>query len=68
VSKDTMGWRKASASTGNGQCVELLETPSGDILMRNSRVPDGEILTFTRAEVLAFIEGCKTGDFDDLAE
>lgn len=59
-------WRKASASASNGQCVELMRLPSGDILMRNSRVPDGELLVFTRPEIAAFLEGARAGEFDDL--
>lgn len=34
--------------------------------MRNSRHPDGPALVYTRAEIEAFINGAKDGDFDDL--
>jgi Domain of unknown function (DUF397) len=34
--------------------------------MRNSRHPQGPVLIFSQAEVRAFLEGVKDGDFDDL--
>jgi len=58
-------WRKASASNGNGQCVEL--APMGDgIALRDSKAPDGAVLLFTRAEIAAFLDGARAGEFDDL--
>lgn len=58
-------WRRSSY-TGDGNCVEIAEV--GDkILLRNSnRIADGT-LTFTRAEMAAFVAGCAAGEFDDLA-
>jgi uncharacterized protein DUF397 len=44
----------------------MAELPSGEIAMRNSRHPDGPALVYTRAEIEAFINGAKDGDFDDL--
>lgn len=57
-------WRKSSHSN-NGSCVEVAETAAG-VLVRNSNRPDAGTIAFTRAEMAAWIEGCKAGEFDDL--
>lgn len=59
-----MRWIKASASTGNGACVETVSVRQDEILVRNSRDPEGPILAFTKAEWVAFIAGAKAGEFD----
>lgn len=59
-------WRKSSYSNPSGNCVELAELPTGLIGVRNSREPDGAVIYYTRPEVAAFINGCKSGEFDDL--
>ncbi|MEM8924517.1 MAG: DUF397 domain-containing protein [Actinomycetota bacterium] len=63
----SLTWRKSSFSSGNGgACVEVAD--GGDaVLMRNSKRPDEGAIAFTRAEVAAFIDGCRAGEFDDLA-
>ena len=60
------GEQKSVRSNPSGNCVEMAELPSGEIAMRNSRHPDGPALVYTRAEIEAFINGAKDGDFDDL--
>lgn len=62
---DDLSWRKSSWSAHNGNCVEVAELPDGNIAMRNSRDPDGPQLRYTRAELAAFIDGAKAGEFDD---
>jgi hypothetical protein len=57
------GWRKASAS-GLAGCVEL--TRQTRILIRDSKHPDGPVLEYTREEWIAFLDGAKKGEFDDL--
>ena len=56
-------WRKADASNGGGGCIELADL---GVAMRDSKDPDGPRLFFTRAELAAFIEGVRYGEFDDL--
>lgn len=53
-------WRKSSHSTGSeGQCVEvaaLAARPTGRMIrMRDSKNPDGPILSFSLAEWSAFL-------------
>jgi hypothetical protein len=54
-------WRKARSCSG-GQCVEVAKV-GGRYLVRDSKAPDGAVLSFTEAEWLAFAEGVKKGDF-----
>ncbi|OLT14232.1 hypothetical protein BJF78_19730 [Pseudonocardia sp. CNS-139] len=57
-------WHKASKSHGVGACVEL--AVSGErILLRDSKNP-GVHLSYTPAEIDAFIDGAKRGEFDHL--
>jgi hypothetical protein len=61
---DGVQWIKSGRSNQSGNCVEVAQLPSGDIAVRNSRHPDGPALVYTRAEITAFVEGAKDGDFD----
>jgi hypothetical protein len=67
-------WRKSSYSGGNaGACVEIKVEPGSKegsdyvITMRDSKDPDGPVLTFTPEEWRAFTLGVQDGEFD-LAE
>lgn len=59
-------WRKSTASNPSGNCVELAELADGAIALRNSRHPTGPVLVSRREEIAAFIEGVRSGEFDDL--
>jgi hypothetical protein len=59
-------WQKSRRSNPSGNCVEMAELPDGGIAIRNSRDPQGPVLVYSRAEIEAFIEGAKDGDFDHL--
>lgn len=57
-------WRKSTESL-NGDCVEIAPLPGG-VAVRDSKNPDGAMLTFTRSEWRAFLAGVSKGEFDDL--
>ncbi|HET9256812.1 MAG TPA: DUF397 domain-containing protein [Pseudonocardiaceae bacterium] len=63
-------WRKSSFSgsgdIGSGNCVEMAPLADGSIALRHSNQPGGDVVLFTRAEIDAWIKGCKAGEFDDL--
>ena len=59
-------WRKSTVSNATGNCVELAVTADGSVAIRNSRFPDGVQLTYTSAEIAAFVRGVQAGEFDDL--
>lgn len=61
-----LDWRKATRSIGNGACVEVAPA-DGMVAMRDSKNPDGPILTYTADEWNAFLDGAKKGEFDSLA-
>jgi hypothetical protein len=48
------------------QCVEVAAIDGG-VAVRDSKDPDGPVLNFTHGEMLAFLQGAKAGEFDDLA-
>lgn len=60
-----LAWRKSTYSGANGDCVEVAES-DGLVAMRHSKEPDQGTIFYTRAEIAAFIKGCKAGEFDDL--
>ncbi|AJE87392.1 regulator [Streptomyces albus] len=59
-------WQKATASIGQGECVEVAHLEGGGVAMRNSQDPEGPALIFTAAELRAFLSGAKSGEFDHL--
>jgi hypothetical protein len=61
-------WRKSGRSSAQGNCVETARLPGDEVAVRNSRHPEGPALIFSQAEVRAFFEGVKDGDFDDLLQ
>jgi hypothetical protein len=57
-------FRKSTFSTEHGvNCVEVAHHPDGQILVRDSKDPDGPTLTFTPAEWDAFTKGAAAGEF-----
>lgn len=57
----TVVWRKASASGGEGNCVEVAQLPLGARAVRDSKEPDREFLRFTASEWAAFRAGVLGG-------
>lgn len=58
-----LAWIKSSLSFSNGNCVEVARLPGSEIGVRNSRDPDGPVLTFTPAQWAAFLGRARRGDF-----
>ena len=64
---DAVAWQKSRRSNPSGNCVELGVLPAGaGVALRNSRDPHGPALIYTRDEIVAFLDGVRDGDFDDL--
>jgi Domain of unknown function (DUF397) len=57
-------WRKSSYSgNGGGNCVEVANLADGMTAVRDSKNPDGAVLTFTAGEWQAFLAGVRAGEF-----
>jgi hypothetical protein len=59
-------WRKASYSTGQGNCVELAALDELTAGLRDSKHPDAGHLTFTRTQLAELIATAKGGGYDHL--
>lgn len=60
----SLDWIKSSLCNASAACVEL--AVAGDMIaVRSSQRPDLHIY-YTRAEISAWIDGAKRGDFDHL--
>jgi uncharacterized protein DUF397 len=57
-------WRTATMSGGQN-CVQV-KSKDGMIIVGNTRLADGPFLSYTRDEWVAFLDGAKKGEFDDL--
>ena len=55
-------WHKAHASGGADNCVEVA-FHEGRVLVRNSKVPTGHVLSYTVDEWNAFLDGATRGEF-----
>jgi hypothetical protein len=56
-------WRKSSLSD-SADCVEVAFVERHQVLVRDSKDPDGPVLQFTGAEWKAFVAGARGGEFD----
>jgi hypothetical protein len=54
-------WRR-STRCGSSACVEVA-IGRGSVLVRDSKNPDGPVLTFTADEWSAFVAGVTAGEF-----
>lgn len=63
IEPSKLKWRKAQSSVNNGACVEVAHA-DGMVAVRDSKNPAGHVLTYTRDEWTAFLDGAKRGDFN----
>jgi Domain of unknown function (DUF397) len=56
-------WRKARSSVNNGACVEVAVLTEG-VAVRDSKSPDGPILTCSREEWRTFLRHARAGVFN----
>jgi hypothetical protein len=61
---DELAWRISTFSGANDNCVAVAELPDGGRAVRNSKRPDGPVVTFTASEWDAFVKGVKADEFD----
>lgn len=62
---DNVAWRKSSYSGSNGgACVEVAAPSGNSLAVRDSKDPDGPVLTFSRAEWRSFTTVLKTATLD----
>jgi hypothetical protein len=64
----TTKWIKSSFSFSNSNCVEVRGTGDGGVQLRDSKDPDGSVLSFTAGEWDAFIKGAQAGEFDQFGQ
>jgi hypothetical protein len=58
-------WRKSTRSGGTGgNCVEVARNLPGIVAIRDSKNPDGSVLTLTPAQWRSFAADVKLGEFD----
>ena len=51
------GWRKFSNS---GNCVEVARLPNGQVAVRDSKDPDGPVVTYSRDAWRHFVRGLRS--------
>jgi hypothetical protein len=59
----SQSWYKSTYSANDNACVEVCRTDGG-MMVRDSKDPNGAVLTFTPDEWTAFISGVKHSEFD----
>jgi hypothetical protein len=53
-------WRKSTRSTNQGNCVEVADNRPGVVYVRDSKDPEGPVLSFEPDAWRAFIEDIKS--------
>jgi hypothetical protein len=56
-------WRRSGGAQTDA-AVEVALLDGGNVAVRDSRKPDGDVLFFTPGEWDAFVGGAKDGEFD----
>jgi Domain of unknown function (DUF397) len=58
----TENWQ-VSSFTDRGNCVEVRQIGEA-VQVRNSKFPDGPLISYTTTEWKAFLSGAREGEFD----
>jgi Domain of unknown function (DUF397) len=67
ASGSTQGPHDASATDDAPRSGVEVTVVDGEVTLRDSKQPFGPVLRYTPAEWRAFLDGVKTGEFDDIA-
>lgn len=59
-------WVKARASSSGGSCVEMRRGALGGVDVRDSKNPDGAVLSFSGAQFAAWLNGADNGEYGHL--
>jgi hypothetical protein len=59
-----IAWHRSSYCA-NGNCVEVALL-GNEVAVRDSKNPHGAMLLFSRPEWKAFLDGARSGEFDDI--
>jgi Domain of unknown function (DUF397) len=57
-------WRKSSRSGSQTDCVEVAPAADGGLHVRDSKNPDGPVLTFSAGDWSVFLNASRAGTFD----
>ncbi|SHM43219.1 DUF397 domain-containing protein [Actinacidiphila paucisporea] len=60
-----VAWRKSSYSNHQSACVEVSEIGRESIGFRDSKDPEGAVLTFERTAAAAFVAAVAAGEFTE---
>lgn len=60
---ETIYWRKALRSVGNGNCVEVAPVAPG-VVVRDSKDPDGLVIRYSPDSWGSFVTRARSGFFD----
>lgn len=61
-SESLHGWGKPKASENQGGCVDVIEFPNGDFMIRDTKRPDLTPLAFDKTERVAALISVLTGN------
>jgi hypothetical protein len=61
-------WIKASLSSNAANCVEMRRSAIGGVDVRDSKDPDGAVLSFSAAQFAAWLDGADDGEYAHLTD
>jgi len=67
MTQTSLKWRISTFSGTGGSCVEMARRGDGHVLVRNSNRRAAGSLAFSAHEMATWLDGCRSGTIDDLA-